>query len=176
MTPQRWARIKEIFGAAFEQPEGERAAFLDSACNGDLELRAEVERLLAESDSASLHSPASEILNASAELAPGDTVAHYRIEARLGEGGMGVVYRARDTRLGRSVALKFVKAQFSRRSEREARAVAALNHPNICTLHDVGPNYLVMELIEGPTLAERIAKGSSAAKSATIPSEGVQAT
>src|SRR5579862_8295162 len=75
------------------------------------------------------------------------------------EGGMGVVYKASDTRLGRNIALKFVKAQFTQRSEREARAVAALNHPNICTLHDVGRDYLVMELVEGDTLAERLKKG-----------------
>ncbi len=166
MTPQRWARITEIFGAAFERPEEERSAFLDSACEGEAELRAEVERLLAEGDTASLHSPSSGFLNDAAEPAPGDSVAHYRIEARLGEGGMGVVYRARDSRLGRSVALKFIKAQFNSRSQREARAVAALNHPNICTLHDVGPNYLVMELIEGPTLAVRIAAGAVPLKEA----------
>jgi eukaryotic-like serine/threonine-protein kinase len=93
------------------------------------------------------------------ELAPGDSVAHYRIENKLGAGGMGVVYRATDTRLGRSVALKFVNSSFGDRGLREARAVAALNHPNICTLHDVGPNYLVMELVEGPTLLDRIKQG-----------------
>src|SRR5207245_726326 len=74
-------------------------------------------------------------------------------------GGMGEVYRARDTRLDRIVAIKTSKEQFSERFEREARAVAALNHPNICTIHDVGPNYIVMEYIEGPTLAGRIAAG-----------------
>ena len=152
MTPQRWARIKEVFGAVFEQPEAERTAFLDSACEGDLELRAEVELLLSEGDASSLHSPAGSFLNNAVELAPGDTVAHYRIEARLGEGGMGVVYKASDPRLGRSVALKFIKGLFSRRAECEARAVAALNHPHVCTLYDVGPNYLVMELVEGVPL------------------------
>jgi len=156
MTPQRWGRIKDVFGEAFERPEAERASFLDSACEGDAELRAEVERLLNDGEE-SLLSPASAFLTP--ELAPGDTVAHYRIQEKLGEGGMGVVYKASDSRLGRSVALKFVKTEFNSRSQREARAVASLNHPNICTLHDVGPNYLVMELVEGPTLAERIAKG-----------------
>src|SRR5258708_16679615 len=72
---------------------------------------------------------------------------------------MGRVYRARDTRLGRSVALKISNVEFNERFEREARVVASLNHPNICTLHDVGPNYLVMEVIEGPTLADRIREG-----------------
>lgn len=159
MTPERWDRIKQVFDAVFERPEEERAAFLDSACAGDVDLRAEVEQLLEAGGEDSLQSPTSGILNA-ARLAPGDSVAHYRIECRLGEGGMGVVYKARDSRLGRSVALKFVTAQFSSRNQREARTVAALNHPNICTVHDVGPNYLVMELIEGLTLADRMAKGA----------------
>jgi serine/threonine protein kinase len=83
----------------------------------------------------------------------GQRLGPYEILAKLGEGGMGDVYRARDTRLDRTVALKVSKADFTDRFEREARAVAALNHPNICTLHDVGPNYLVMELVEGVPLA-----------------------
>src|SRR5947207_16021539 len=89
-------------------------------------------------------------------LSPGDRLGPYEIVASIGEGGMGKVYRARDSRLGREVALKVSSARFTDRFEREARAIAALNHPNICTLHDVGPNYLVMELVEGPTLGERI--------------------
>jgi len=79
----------------------------------------------------------------------GKTVGSYRITSKLGEGGMGSVYRATDTRLGRDVAIKFSAERFSERFEREARAIAALNHPNICTLYDVGPDYLVMELVEG---------------------------
>jgi serine/threonine-protein kinase len=90
----------------------------------------------------------------------GETIdGSYRITARIGSGAMGEVYRATDTRLGRDVAIKFSSQEFSERFEREARAVAALNHPNICTLYDVGHNYLVMELIEGSTLAELIAQG-----------------
>jgi serine/threonine-protein kinase len=81
------------------------------------------------------------------------------VSAPLGRGGMGEVYRATDTRLGREVAIKFSAERFSERFEREAQAVAALNHPNICTLYDVAADYLVMELVEGPTLAERIAEG-----------------
>ena len=79
----------------------------------------------------------------------GTTVGSYKITDKLGEGGMGTVYRATDTRLGREVAIKFSAEKFSERFEREARAIAALNHPNICTLYDVGPDYLVMELVEG---------------------------
>jgi serine/threonine-protein kinase len=89
----------------------------------------------------------------------GHKLGPYEILSPLGRGGMGEVWRARDLRLGRDVAIKISDQQFSDRFEREARAIATLNHPNICTLHDVGPNYLVMEIVEGPTLAERIAKG-----------------
>jgi serine/threonine protein kinase len=85
-------------------------------------------------------------------LSPGDKLGPYEILAPIGAGGMGEVYKARDTRLDRIVAIKVSKTEFSERFEREARAVAALNHSNICTLHDVGPNYLVMEYIEGQQL------------------------
>jgi Tol biopolymer transport system component/predicted Ser/Thr protein kinase len=85
-------------------------------------------------------------------LSGGTQLGPYEILAPIGEGGMGEVWKARDTRLDRMVAIKVSKEQFSERFEREARAVAALNHPNICTLHDVGPNYLVMELVEGEPL------------------------
>ena len=80
-------------------------------------------------------------------IAPGERLGPYEIVAPLGAGGMGEVYRARDDRLGRDVAIKVSKESFSARFEREARAIAALNHPNICQVYDVGPNYLVMELI-----------------------------
>ena len=93
------------------------------------------------------------ILEAGSKLGP------YEIVALIGKGGMGEVYRARDPRLGRDVAIKVSAERFSERFEREARAVAALNHPNICTLFDVGPDYLVMESVEGPTLGERIQRG-----------------
>src|ERR1035438_7956652 len=85
-------------------------------------------------------------------LSAGEKLGPYEILSPIGAGGMGEVYKARDTRLGRMVAVKISKAAFSERFEREARAVASLNHSNICTLHDVGPNYLVMEYIEGMPL------------------------
>src|ERR1700675_2095853 len=85
-------------------------------------------------------------------LSPGDKLGPYEILAPIGKGGMGEVYRAHDSRLKRDVAIKVSAAQFSERFEREAQAIAALNHSNICTLHDVGPNYLVMEYIEGTPL------------------------
>src|SRR5213076_904158 len=98
-------------------------------------------------------------------LAPGARLGPYEVEAPIGAGGMGEVYRARDTRLERSVAVKVLPAEFASRAdlrarfEREARTISSLNHPHICALYDVGDNYLVMELLEGETLADRLAKG-----------------
>src|SRR5579863_10514926 len=93
-------------------------------------------------------------------LAARDQLGPYEILGLIGKGGMGEVYKAHDPRLARDVAIKVSAQQFSERFEREAKVVASLNHPNICHLYDVGPNYLVMELVEGPTLAERIAEGA----------------
>src|SRR5439155_16622282 len=95
-------------------------------------------------------------------LDAGTRLGPYEVAGLLGAGGMGEVYRARDTRLDRSVALKISAEAFSDRFEREARVISSLNHPHICTLHDVGPNYLVMELIAGETLAELVARGPMA--------------
>jgi serine/threonine protein kinase len=92
-------------------------------------------------------------------LSPGELLGNYEIVELLGSGAMGEVYRARDSRLDRQVALKVSGEQFSERFQREARAIAALNHPNICAIYDVGPNYLVMELVEGPTLEDRLKQG-----------------
>src|SRR5258706_825275 len=92
-------------------------------------------------------------------LSAGTRLGPYEILAAIGKGGMGEVYRANDPRLHRDVAIKIAGAEFSERSAREARLVAALNHPNICHIYDVGPNFLVMELVEGPTLAERLQQG-----------------
>jgi len=89
-------------------------------------------------------------------LQPGHCLGPYQIVSFLAAGGMGEVYRATDTRLHREVAIKIAAARFCERFDREARVIASLNHPNICQLHDVGPNFLVMELAEGPTLAGRI--------------------
>jgi serine/threonine protein kinase len=92
-------------------------------------------------------------------LSVGTQLGAYTVTALIGKGGMGEVCRARDTRLNRDVAIKVSDVRFSERFEREARAIAALSHPNICHLYDVGPDYLVMELVEGSTLAEKLKSG-----------------
>jgi len=163
MTPERFRQIEELYHAAREATAGERAALLAQT---DPELRRELESLFAQrTGDEFLERPA--VRNAPelledvtvAAVAAGTCLGPYRIESKLGEGGMGEVYRAVDTRLGRAVAIKTTREQFSARFEREARAISALNHPNVCTLHDVGPNYLVMELVEGETLAARLKDG-----------------
>src|ERR1700689_3914126 len=101
-------------------------------------------------------------------LPAGDKLGSYEIVSLLGKGGMGEVWKARDPQLGRDVAIKVSAQQFTNRFEREARAIAALNHPNVCTLYHIGPDYLVMEYIEGPTLAERIGEGPIPLKEALV--------
>ena len=160
MTPERFQQIEDLYHAARERTAEERAALLAQI---DPEIRREIESLLAQRTAGEfLDRPAIQngpkLLEDSTltELTVGASLGPYRIESKLGEGGMGEVFRAIDTRLGRAVAIKITREQFSARFEREARAISALNHPNICTLHDVGPNYLVMELVEGETLAARL--------------------
>src|SRR5215831_11564598 len=92
-------------------------------------------------------------------LKPGTNLGPYDILAPIGAGGMGEVYRATDTRLGRQVAIKVSSREFNDRFEREAKAISALNHPHICTLYDIGPNYLVMEFVEGEMLSKIIERG-----------------
>ncbi|MFN7992737.1 MAG: protein kinase [Bryobacteraceae bacterium] len=170
MTPERWAHVKAIFGAAREQPQQEQAGWLVKACGDDDSLRAEVERLLKQDDE-SLPSPAADLLaQAVTALAVGEVLSHYRVEEKIGEGGMGAVYRAYDTQLCRQVALKILPAEHfadresRRRLMREARAASALNHPNIVSIHEIGSergvNFIAMEFIGGTNLDEVIpAKG-----------------
>jgi eukaryotic-like serine/threonine-protein kinase len=156
MSPERLRQIEELYHSARERGA---AVLMDV----DPELRREVEKLLAQDSDGG-----AKLLDQSAEnllmgmsgsrVESGSQLGPYTIRALLGEGGMGQVFRATDTRLGRSVAIKVLK-EWTGRFEKESRAIAALNHPNICTLHDVGPNYLVMELIEGETLAARLKRG-----------------
>jgi Tol biopolymer transport system component/predicted Ser/Thr protein kinase len=163
MTPERYRQVEELYHAAREATAAERAALLAQA---DPEVRCEVESLLVERiggdfmDRPAIQN-APQLLEEStvAELTAGTRLGPYCIQSKLGEGGMGQVFRAVDTRLGRFVAIKITHERFNSRFEREARAISSLNHPNICTLHDVGPNYLVMELIEGETLAAWLKQG-----------------
>jgi serine/threonine-protein kinase len=180
MNAVRWQRAKEIYQSVIEQEPQPREAFLAQACAGDESLRKEVESLLACRPEAEnlMALPALDV--AARELAreqsgepeadlTGRSLSHYRIIDKIGEGGMGVVYQAEDLRLGRVVALKFLSGELTgdkqaiQRFQREARAISALNHPHICTLHDVGEHegraFLVMEHVAGETLAERLAKG-----------------
>jgi serine/threonine protein kinase/tetratricopeptide (TPR) repeat protein len=163
MTPERFQQIEEIYHAAREADAAERDALLARI---EPDLRHEVELLLSQPrEGAFLDRPAIQNVPGSfeditrTELASGECLGPYRIETKLGEGGMGEVFRAIDTRLGRAVAIKTTREQFSARFEREARSISSLNHPNICTLYDVGPNYLVMELIEGETIAALLKSG-----------------
>jgi eukaryotic-like serine/threonine-protein kinase len=157
MDSQRWRQIEDLYNAVLARTPEERSAVLDRA---DPEIRREVEQLLSQKGSL-LDRPVWEELadNTVTMLAAGMVLGRYEIEDRLGAGGMGEVFRARDTRLGRSVAIKMSQDHFSTRFEVEARAISSLNHPHICTLYDVGPNYLVMELVEGETLATRLKRG-----------------
>jgi tetratricopeptide (TPR) repeat protein len=162
MTPERFRQIEKLYHAARARSAEERAALLAEA---DPEVRREVESLLAQPGSEFLERPAiqnaPQLLGDStiSVLTAGTWMGPYRIESKLGEGGMGEVYRAIDTRLGRAVALKVAHQEFIERFGREARAISSLNHPHICTLYDVGPNYLVMELVEGETIAARLKSG-----------------
>ncbi len=158
MTPERFQQIEDLYHAARAATGDERAAMLALT---DPKLRSEIESLLAQRTGHEFLERPPHLLEDATVTAfdAGACLGPYRLESKLGEGGMGEVYRAIDTRLGRAIAIKITREQFSDRFEREARAISALNHPNICTIHDVGPNYLVMELVEGETLAARLKNG-----------------
>lgn len=177
MKPEQWQKIRPILESALELTPAARPAFLDGACP-DVVIRREVESLIAAPGlrPSFLESPAAAqvaLTNSTAAgntlLAAGTRLGPYEVQALIGAGGMGEVYRARDTRLDRIVAIKVIPRALSsdafcqKRFEREARAISALQHPNICTLHDIGHQdgneYLVMEYLEGETLAARLGKG-----------------
>ena len=167
MTPERWQQIQDVLEKALELAPGERSAYLNQACSSDPSLRKEVETLLASSDEVRSSFLLSPVLRVT--LTPGTKLGEYEVKSLLGSGGMGEVYRARDSRLGRDVAIKVLPSFLSadsdrlRRFEQEARAAAALNHPNILAVHQMGTYegapYLVSELLDGETLREQIRRG-----------------
>ena len=171
MTPAEWHEVKDILAEALELPAGRRAELLDRRCGGNPALRREVEALLAASDADGLldlapRLPLSAPLPAIAE---GEVLGPYTVEAKLGAGGMGEVYRAFDARLDRRVAIKVLPARLSdnpsalARFERETKALAALSHPNLLAIFDVGryrdTAFAVMELLNGETLGARLGRG-----------------
>jgi hypothetical protein len=169
MSPERWEKVRAILDEALERPPNERADYLEGACVNDRDLRSQVESLIASADS-SVGALPSNIIGYDSlrlrlgSLSPGARLGPYEIVSLVGAGGMGEVYRARDPRLGREVAIKVLPATFTsdldrlRRFEQEARAAAALNHPNILTVHEVGiqdgQSYVVSEFLEGRTLRQ----------------------
>ena len=171
MLAQRWREVESLYHSACELRPDERDAFLDSACGSDEALRSEVESLLANEELAAAfletHSPEPGEKDLEARIPAGTRIGPYVVLEFLRAGGMGEVYKARDTRLERTVAIKFLPRAFGadplalHRFEREARAASALNHAHICTLHDLGDHngspYLVMEFLEGESLKDRIA-------------------
>ncbi|HKN83481.1 MAG TPA: protein kinase, partial [Pyrinomonadaceae bacterium] len=171
MNPERWQQIKALLESALERDPPERNVFLDSACGGDAALRDEVEALIDSHDHAGafIESPAYEVMAESLtanDVMLGKTLGHYQIISRLGAGGMGDVYLAEDTRLGRKVALKALPTHFTKDPERvrrfqlEAKAASALSHPNIITIYEIGQldqlHYIAIEFIEGETLRQRL--------------------
>jgi eukaryotic-like serine/threonine-protein kinase len=172
-TLDDWPRVKRVLEEALAREGADRQAFVEETCGADRALRAQVENLLAAHDRAGdfLETPAAVLLDERrvGEDQSGRVVSSYRLESRLGAGGMGEVYRARDLRLDRDVALKVLPAVFAAdadrvaRLKREAQLLASLNHPHIASIYGFeesgGTNALVLELVEGPTLADRIAQG-----------------
>jgi len=176
MIPERWQRIEELYHAALDLEPSRRGAFLDAACAGDAELRHELDSLLVSNVTGedSLAKPARQVAaqlvgESEARSLAGRRIGGYAIHTLLGAGGMGEVYSAHDTKLGRDVALKVLPAAFANDGERvarfrrEARMLASLNHPNIGAIYAVdeadGVLFLALELVPGETLSERLSAG-----------------
>ena len=175
MEPERWQQIDKLLEAALEQEESQREAFLKEACKGDEALRQEVESLLEHQSEHFMEGPAvgmaaEGLVKDQVQALVGKQMGSYKILSLLGKGGMGEVYRARDMKLEREVAIKVLPAEFTQdpgrlaRFQREAKLLAALNHPNIAAIYGLeesdGIRFLVLELVEGETLGERLVKGA----------------
>jgi serine/threonine protein kinase len=176
MTPQQWQQINDLYHASLEREPAERDAFIAQACGDDEELRREVESLIASHAQAEsfieepVFDAVARLLTADKpQLLAGRQIGHYEICAELGTGGMGEVYLAQDTTLGRQVAIKLLRDRFTsekdrvRRFQQEARSASALNLPNIVTIHEIGEvenrHYIATEFIDGQTLREIINAG-----------------
>jgi protein kinase-like protein/AAA ATPase-like protein len=190
MHSELWQGAMSLLGVVIELAPDQRSSYLDRVCHDNPELRREVDSLLAAHASADkafdqtiaqpvpAHSFTSEATTNEPTVSPGDHLGHYEVLAFIGAGGMGEVYRARDPRLRRDVALKVLPSAFANdrdrlsRFEQEARAAAVLNHPNICTVHDVGEangrSFIAMELIEGDTLRVLIGRSQVRSRAAEI--------
>src|SRR5574341_5872 len=175
MTPERYQQVAHIYHQAVELEPDERAHFLDQACAGDLELRNEVEALIASGEQAGdfLDRPVLEVaarhtVSEKGRSFAGRRIGRYQVLSPLGAGGMGEVWLARDDQLERNVALKLLPEQFTRsgahvrRFAQEAKAASALNHPNIITIHEIGEaegtHYIVAEFVEGQTLRQMLTR------------------
>src|SRR5258705_6142557 len=174
MNPERWEQVSRILETALERKPEQLATYLDEVCANDVELRREVESLLVASAQAGslLDSPAMAMaaplfVNDSVKTVLDQSIGRYKIITTLGTGGMGEVYLAHDTRLGRKIALKLLPEQFTtdkdrlRRFEQEAHAASTLSHPNVCVIHEVGEteddrHYIAMEYIDGVTLRQHM--------------------
>lgn len=172
---EKWQQVRDLFDASLAQPLEERAKFLERACAGDEALRREVESLLqSDAEAASfMEAPAvaeaaQSLLGVEARLTVGQQISHYKVTRWLGQGGMGEVYLAHDSKLDRKIALKLLPADFAsdenrvRRFQQEARAASALNHPNVCVVHEIGKtddgrHYIAMEHVAGVTLRQQMA-------------------
>jgi len=189
MDIDRWRRVEALYDAICARPADEQAAFLAEVCAGDVELRRELESLLTQAPSTDGMLATGGAMAFVADGGPADLVGQrlgvYELRSRIGAGGMGEIYAARDARLGRDVAIKILPYAFSadperlRRFEREARILASLNHPHICTIHDIGQadashrlQFIVMEKLEGATLKDII--GARSLDQATIVEVGIQ--